>query len=182
MATAVQPIAGVYELDRAHSTVQFGITHVGVSTFRASFADVDARLVVEDGAMTLNGAVRVESISIVEPAEFREHVVRGADFFDADAYPEITFRSTEVELGAGGAVTVSGDLTIRGRSQPVSAQGTYEPPREDPFGGVRTGLALRAAIDRRNWDMTWQAPLPDGSDAVGWGVEITAQLELIKAG
>ena len=68
---------GTYELDRAHSTVQFAVKHVGVSTFRASFADVDARLTVEDGAIALEGRVGVESVSIVEPAEFREHVVRG---------------------------------------------------------------------------------------------------------
>lgn len=181
MATAAKTLIGTYELDRAHSTVQFAVKHVGVSTFRASFADVDARLTVEDDAIALEGRVGVESVSIVEPAEFREHVVRGADFFDADTFPEITFRSTSVELGDGGAATVTGRLRIRDASQVVTARGTYEPPREDPFGNVRAGLDLRVAIDRRGWQMDWQTPLPDGSDALGWDVEITAQLELIKA-
>jgi polyisoprenoid-binding protein YceI len=180
MATVAKTLIGTYELDRAHSTVQFAVKHVGVSTFRASFADVDARLTVEDDAIALEGRVGVESVSIVEPAEFREHVVHGADFFDADTFPEITFRSTSVELGDGGAATVAGRLTIRGASQSVTAHGTYEPPREDPFGNVRAGLDLRVTIDRRGWQMDWQTPLPDGSDAVGWEVEITAQLELIR--
>ena len=181
MATVAKTLTGTYELDRTHSTVQFAVKHVGVSTFRASFADVDARLTVEDDAIALEGRVGVESVSIVEPAEFREHVVRGADFFDADTFPVITFRSTSVELGDDGAVTLGGELTIRETSQTVTVRGTYEPPREDPFGNVRTGLDLRATIDRRNWAMDWQAPLPGGGDALGWDVEITAQLELIKS-
>ncbi|MGH3139523.1 MAG: YceI family protein [Gaiellales bacterium] len=181
MATTAKTLMGTYELDRAHSTVHFAINHVGVSTFRASFADVDARLTVEDDAIALVGRVNAESVSIVEPAEFREHVVRGDDFFDADAFPEITFRSTSVELDDDGAATVAGDLTIRGTSRPVTAHGTYQPPREDPFGNVRTGLDLRVTIDRRGWQMDWQTPLPDGGDALGWDVEITAQLELVRA-
>lgn len=181
MATVAKTLIGTYELDRAHSTVQFAVKHVGVSTFRASFADVDARLIVDDDAIALEGRVGVESVSIVEPAEFREHVVRGADFFDGDTFPVITFRSTSVELGDDGAVTLSGELTIREASRTVTARGTYEPPREDPFGNVRTGLDLRATIDRRSWEMDWQTPLPGGGDALGWDVEITAQLELIKA-
>jgi polyisoprenoid-binding protein YceI len=181
MATVAKTLIGTYELDRTHSTVQFAVKHVGVSTFRASFSDVDARLTVENDGIALEGCVGVESVSIVEPAEFREHVVRGADFFDADTFPVIRFRSTSVELGDDGAVTLAGELTIRETSQTVTARGTYEPPREDPFGNVRTGLDLRATVDRRSWSMDWQAPLPDGGDALGWDVEITAQLELIKA-
>jgi polyisoprenoid-binding protein YceI len=181
MATVAKTLIGTYELDRTHSTVQFAVKHVGVSTFRASFSDVDARITVDNDGIALEGRVGAESVSIVEPAEFREHVVRGADFFDADTFPVITFRSTSVELGDDGAVTLAGELTIRETSQTVTARGTYEPPREDPFGNVRTGLDLRATIDRRSWAMDWQAPLPGGGDALGWDVEITAQLELVKA-
>ncbi len=180
MATTVQPFVGRYELDRDHSTVQVAVRHQQVSTFRASFGDVDARLAADGDTIALEGQARVESVSIVEPPEFREHVVRGADFFDADAHPVITFRSTSVELGDDGTATVSGELTIRGATRLISAQGTYQPTREDPFGNYRAGLELYASIDRRSWDMNWQMPLPDGSDALGWEVEITVQLELIK--
>lgn len=180
MATTVQPFLGRYELDRHHSTVQFALRHVQVSLFRASFGDVDARLTVDDNGLALEGHARVESVSIVEPPEFREHVVRGADFFDADAHPFITFRSTSLELRDDATATVSGELTIRSVSRAITAHGTYQPTREDPFGNYRAGLELRASIDRRSWDINWQMPLPDGSDALGWEVEITVQLELIK--
>jgi polyisoprenoid-binding protein YceI len=180
MTTSVQPFAGTYELDRTHSTIQFAVRHQQLSLFRASFGDVDARLTAEDGTIALEGRARVDSISIAEPPEFRDHVVRGADFFDADTHPTISFHSTRIELRDDGTVTAGGELTIRGTAHSITAQGTYQSTREDPFGSYRAGLELRTTVDRRSWDMTWQMPLPDGSDALGWDVEITAQLELIK--
>ncbi len=180
MATTVQPLAGTYELDPHHSTVQFAVRHQQMSTFRASFTDIEARLILDGGTITLEGEARVESVTIAEPLEFREHVVRGADFLDADAHPIIAFRSTRVEIEDDGSATITGVLTIRGEARTITARGTYHPPREDPFGSQRAGLELRANVDRRTWDMNWQLPLPDGSDALGWDVEITAQLELIK--
>jgi|GEM_PF-704677 polyisoprenoid-binding protein YceI len=177
MATAAPPFTGAYELDRNHSSFQFAVGHVGVSTFRASFGDIDARLVIEDGSLVLEGRALATSVSIAEPG-FREHVVYGADFFDAGAHPVVTFRSTDLELRDDGTATVSGALEIRGISRFVVAEGTYEQPRRDPFGTVRVGLELSTTIDRRDWGMIWQMPLPDGGEALGWDVEITAHLEL----
>ena len=181
MATAVQPFTGSYELDPTHSTVQFAVKHVNVSIFRGSFSDVAATLNLEDGRIDLEGRVVTESISIHKPQEFRDHVLWSADFFAADANPAITFRSTSVDFDEDGEATVSGELTIRGLTRQVTAHGTYQPPREDPFGTYRVGLDLRTTVDRRNWEMGWQMQLPDGSDALGWNVEITAQLELVKS-
>lgn len=181
MATAVQLADGTYELDKTHSTVQFAVKHVGVSTFRASFGDIDARLVIANGSTELQAVAAVESVSIVDPPEFREHVVRGDDFFAADAHPDLTFRSTSIELAEDGTATVAGDLVVRGLSGAVSATGTFFPPTEDPFGGIRAGLELSATVDRRTWGMNWQTPLPNGGDALGWEVEVTAHLELTKS-
>lgn len=180
MATAAQPYTGVYEIDQAHSTVQFAVRHVGVSTFRASFGDVDALLAIGDDSVALEGSVRVDSVSIVDPPEFREHVVVGDDFFAAGTYPAISFRSTSVELSDDGTAVASGDLTMRGLTRPVTVRGTFQPPVEDPFGVHRVGLELGATVDRRDWELGWQMPLPDGGDALGWEVELTAQLELVR--
>ena len=180
MATAVRTADGVYELDKPHSTVQFSLRHVGVSTFRASFADIDGQLVIESGNAELWASASAESVSIVDPPEFREHVVRGDDFFAADAHPQLTFRSTSIEFSEDGAATVTGELAIRGVFGSISATGTFFPPTEDPFGGTRAGLELSATIDRRTWGMTWQTPLPNGGDALGWEVDVTAHLELTR--
>jgi polyisoprenoid-binding protein YceI len=178
MTTAV-PVAGeIYDLDRTHSTVQFAVRHVGVSTFRGSFDDVDAQLTRAGDEIELRAQAVVESISITEP-DFRAHVVDGDDFFAAGQSPVMTFRSTDVVLDDEHAV-VTGELTIRGVSQAVQAQGRFTAPSEDPFGNTRLGLELGATIDRREFGLTWQMPLPNGGDALGWEVAVTAQLEFIR--
>lgn len=179
MAIAVHALDGTYDLDKPHSTVQFAVRHLGISTFRASFDDIEARLTIEAGAATLKARALVESVSIVDP-EFREHVVRGEDFFAADEHPLVAFRSTSVDLEDDGTAVVTGDLTIRDISHQVTARGTFIPPTEDPFGGRRVGIALATTIDRKHWGLEWQAPLPNGGDALGWEVEITAHLELTR--
>ena len=97
MPTDIGTLAGNYEIDRTHSSVQFAVKHI-VTTFRASFADVEGRLVAANGSTALTASARAESLSITDPPEFREHVVRGGDFFNADEHPTVTFRSTDMEL------------------------------------------------------------------------------------
>ena len=176
-----QPIVGTYELDPVHSSLGFAVAHMGLSTFRSSFDDVEGRLTRRrrrHRSWRARGSTRSRSTS---PPEFREHVVHSDDFFQADAHPELTFRSTAVELRDDGSATVSGELTMRGVSRRITAHGSYRGPIEDPFGAERMALELRATIDRRAWGMSWQRPLPDGADALGWEVELTADLELVRA-
>jgi len=92
------------------------------------------------------------------------------------------FRSTRVELAEDGGVAVDGELEIKGIARPVTATGTYQPPVEDPYGASRTAIELRTVVDRRDWDMNWQMPLPAGGEALGYEVELTVHLELIKQG
>jgi polyisoprenoid-binding protein YceI len=148
MATTTPVLEGTYELDRTHSTVPFAIRYVGVSTFRASFADLEARLIIEDEDASLEASAVVESISIGEPPEFRDHVVRGSDFFAADAHPRISFHSTRVELAENGTAIIDGVPDIRGTQRPVTAAGTFTPPTKDPFGNTRLGFALEAVTHR----------------------------------
>lgn len=178
MTTSVLVAGEIYDLDRTHSTVQFAVRHVGVSTFRGSFDEVDAQLSRSDAGLQIRAQAVVSSISITDP-DFRAHVVDSGDFFAAAQNPVITFRSTEIVLD-GDDAEIAGELTIRGTSQAVRAHGTFTPPREDPFGSTRLGLELAASIDRRDFGMTWQAPLPDGGDALGWDVAVTAQLEFTR--
>ena len=180
MSTAmISPFAGTYVAD-SHSSVVFGIRHMGITMFRGSFTDVEARVVADESAIRIEGTVRVASISIGDPPEFRQHVVDSADFLDASRYPEITFVSRWVRLDEDGGVTVQGELAIRGVPRSVTAAGSYEGPVADPFGGERIALALSTTLDRRDWGMTWQQPMPSGADALGWAVEVDIRLELIR--
>ena len=180
MSVATQPITGTFVADPVHSSFQFAVKHMRVATYRASFDDADARVVADEQGIRLRVAVRVESISIKNPPEFRQHVVYGADFFDAGNHPEITFHSEDVQLSDDGAVTVRGDLTIKGITRLVTATGTYQPLVEDPFGSIRTAVEITATVDRREWDLSWQAPLPGGGDALGNDVTLSVHVELIK--
>ncbi|HET9258135.1 MAG TPA: YceI family protein [Pseudonocardiaceae bacterium] len=180
MSVATQPFVGTFVTDPVHSSFQFALKHMKIATYRASFGDVSARVAADEGGIRLNATIRVESISITYPAEFREHVVNGADFFDASNYPEIIFHSDDVELGDDGTLVVRGELTIKGITRPVVATGTYQLPVEDPFGGIRTAVELTATVDRRDWGMDWQAPLPGGGDALGNDVTLSVQAEFVK--
>jgi polyisoprenoid-binding protein YceI len=179
MSTTLHPFTGTYEIDPVHSTVQFAVSHI-VSTFRSSF-DVQGRLVVDEDGGSLTATTQVDSVSIEEPTEFRQHVVQGDDFFQAAEHPEITFRSTDVTLADDGQAIVTGELTIKTVKQAIRAVGTYRPPTLDPFGGERAGLKLQTTIDRRDWGFSWQMPLPHGGDALGWEVQLSAELELVRS-
>ena len=165
---------GAYTLDPVHSTFGFAVKHNGVSMFRAQFEQVDATL--EDG--TLTGTARVDSVKTALP-QLKEHLL-SPDFFNAADNPDITFRSTDIRLGQDGRAEVTGDLTIRGVTRPVTADGTYG-AAISPLGSEVVGFDLEATVDRRDYGLNWQAPLPSGGNAVAWEVRLEAQLELAKA-
>jgi polyisoprenoid-binding protein YceI len=180
MSTATQPITGTYAADPVHSSFQFAVKHMKVATFRAGFDDVSARLVAGDHGVQLEGRAKVESVTVTNPPELREHLVNSTDFFDAGNHPEIVFASQRVDLAGDGTATVEGELTIKGITKPVTAKGTYQEPVQDPYGGTRTALELTATLDRREWEMNWQAPLPSGDDVLAWDVTLTVNLELVQ--
>jgi polyisoprenoid-binding protein YceI len=174
MSTATTPFTGTYAVDPIHSSFGFAVRYQGVSLFKGSLAEVDAKLV--DGKLTGNASV--ESISIKNPPQFRAHVL-GEEFFDAANHPQVQFVSDSIELGEDGTAKVTGELTIKGITQPVTAVGTYAAPATDAFGGTRGHLNLEAQIDRTQYEMNWNAPLPSGGKALANDVTLTVELSLV---
>jgi polyisoprenoid-binding protein YceI len=173
-------LGGTFVADPTHSTVQFEVKHMGVARFRARFADYDIRISDTDGPLTTQGTIVVDSVSITAPKELRQAVVDGEDFFAAATHPNISFRSTDVTVQDDGTAQVSGELTIKGLTKPFTATGTATAPVDDPFGGVRAGVDLVAVVDRRDWGLSWQMPMPKGGDVLGYEVKLDLQLDLIK--
>jgi polyisoprenoid-binding protein YceI len=172
--SALQAIpAGSYQLDPVHSSLGFAVKHNGISTFRGQFEQVDASL--EDGVLT--GTAQVDSVKTVIP-QLREHLL-SPDFFNATETPTITFRSTEMRLGEDGSAEVDGQLTMRGVTQLVTAKGTYG-SATGLNGSQVVGFDLEATVDRRDYGLNWQAPLPSGGDAVAWDVTLQVHLELAQ--
>ena len=179
--TPASTFTGTYAIDADHSSAAFAVRHIGISTFRGAFTGMSGTVVVDgQGRLVISGSVPVEGLSVTSPVDLRAHLL-GEDFFDAANQPQITFAGRPAELGADGRISVAGELTMRNVTRPVGATGIYTAPVEDPFGGVRAAIELRTTIDRRDYGMTWNMPLPKGGDALGHEVELTVHLELLAA-
>lgn len=178
-ATALQPLAGTYAADPVHSSFAFAVRYMGVSTFRGTLDAVSATLTAGPDGAALEGAAQVESISIRTPQQFRDHVL-SADLFDAASHPQVTFRSTDVQLAEDGRAAVAGELTIRGTTHPVRAEGSWA-PEADTLSGRRAHLALETTIDRTAYGLSWNADLPSGGKALADDVTLTIELALLVA-
>jgi polyisoprenoid-binding protein YceI len=173
--STVTTLPGTYVADPIHSSFGFAVRYQGVSIFRGTLGDVSASLA--DGR--LEGAADVESISIRTPEQFRAHVL-SEEFFDAANHPQVTFVSTDVDLREDGTAVVAGELTIKGITHPVTATGTWIAPAADAFGNTRAHLNLEAVIDRTQWDMNWNLPLPSGGKALANEVTLTVDISLTE--
>jgi polyisoprenoid-binding protein YceI len=175
--TTVLPV-GTWNIDAVHSQVGFAVEYV-VGTFRGSFSPVDAKLEVgEDGSATLSGKAPVSGVK-VQDENLAAHL-QAPDFFDAERAPEITFTSTDVR-GSADALEIAGELQIRGASLPVTLTGTAGEQGVDAYGQSRFNLRLETAIDRTQFGIDWNNPLPNGEPSLANDVTLTAELYLVKA-
>jgi polyisoprenoid-binding protein YceI len=171
--------AGTYTIDKVHSTIGFAVKHMVVSTFRGRFEDYDASLTVgEDGTPRLTGTVRVGSIVVKDP-NLEAHL-QSPEFFDAERHPELRFESDSLRAD-GDEVVLDGRLTIKGETRPVEARGSLVGPVEDPMGNTKLGLELKAIVDRTEFGLNWNAPMPKGGVALANDVTLSVDLEFLKA-
>jgi polyisoprenoid-binding protein YceI len=159
--------------------VGFAVKHMVVSTFRGRFEDYDATLTAnEDGTLRLEGRVAADSIS-VKDENLAAHL-KAPDFFDTERHPDITFTSTLIRT-ENDALIVDGELTIKGNTRPIEARGTISEPAVT-FGDVeKVGIELEAIVDRTQYGLDWNAPLPKGGFALANEVKLVVELELAKA-
>jgi len=178
MTTASQPITTTWRVDAVHSTVGFAVKHMIVSTFRGRFETYDATLVDAGERLAIDGWVDVSSVVVRDP-DLAAHL-QSPEFFDAAAHPELRFSSSDIDIAEDGSALVDGELTIKGRTLPVRATGSATPALEDPFGGIRRGLELEATVDRREYGLAWNLPLPKGGLALDNDVRLLVNLEFTK--
>ncbi len=175
-ATGTLP-TGTWQLDAVHSQVGFAVKYM-VGTFRGSFSPVAATLSVSpDGGVSLTGSARAENVQVQEP-NLIAHLL-SPDFFDAERAPELGFQSSGVRV-SGEHVVIDGDLTIKGVTKPVTLEGDVTEPITDPYGRERIGITLAGAIDRTEFGITWNNPLPSGKSALANEVTLAAELYLVK--
>jgi polyisoprenoid-binding protein YceI len=182
--TAVQTGTSTWRLDPAHSSVEFSVKHMMMTTVRGRFKDVKATLTGDrdhpDDA-GVQATIDVKSIDTSVPD--RDAHLRGPDFFDAEHIPEITFRSTRVESPPkqdGDRFRVVGDLTIRDSTMEVVLDCEYEGRGSDPWGKTRAGFSFRTELDRREWGLKWNQALETGGVLVANKVRVEGEVQFVK--
>lgn len=168
---------GTWQSDRVHSRVGFTVKHMVVATYRAGFTDFDIRLGDEGGAPKLTGEARVASIESRDETQ-RAHLL-SPDFFDAERYPAITFESTAIRRD-GDQLVVEGELTIKGTTKRIEARGEISGPVVDISDTEKLGIYLETKVDRTDYGLNWNAPLPKGGFAVDHEVTLSVHLELAR--
>ena len=166
---------GTWTLDPVHSSVGFEVGYL-VGTFRGQFREVAAQLAVTGGDATLTGTARVASVD-VKDENLAAHLA-SPDFFDAERHPELRFASSSI--AGGDEVAIDGEITIKGVTRPVELTGTITEPTIDAYGNKRIGLKLSTTIDRTDFGVDWNAPLPTGKQALANQVLLVAELYFVK--
>ena len=168
--TAAVP-TGTWQADTVHSSVTFEVPYA-VATFSGSVSDFEATLA--EGRLT--GVARIASISVKD--ENLEAHLLSPEFFDAERNPEVRF-STDTVRRTGDEVELDGEITIKGITKPATLRGTIVGPTVDHFGKNRVGLSLETTVDRTDFDMNWNMPLPNGEPALANEVTLKADLTLV---
>jgi len=169
----------IYTIDPAHTTAEFVVRHMMIAKVRGRFTSVKGTIEVPEGGnvpSAIEANVETASIDTREPD--RDTHLRSADFFDAEKYGQITFRSTAID-GTDASFTVRGDLTIHGVTRPIKLAATFEGRGTDPWGNERIGYEAHAKISRKDFGLNWNQALEAGGVLVGDEVKIEINAEAI---
>ena len=175
-STTPIPAGTTWTVDNVHSTVGFAVKHMVVSTFRGRFEDYDATLTAKPTARCASRAASPPTRSPSRTRTCAAHL-KAPDFFDTERHPYVTFSSTLIRA-EDGTLIVDGELTIKGNTRPIEARGTITEPHVT-FGDVeKVGIELEAIVDRTEYGLDWNAPLPKGGFALANEVKLLVELEL----
>jgi polyisoprenoid-binding protein YceI len=170
-----------WRIDPAHSNIEFAVRHLMISSVKGRFTDVTGTAVTSDEDSTAGAVDITINVNSIDTREAqRDAHLRSADFFDAERFPTITFRSLRVQPTTDGAFNLLGELTIKGTTREVTLAVTPEGRGKDPWGGERAGFSATTKIRRSDFGLTWNQVLETGGLAVGDEVKIAIDLELIK--
>ena len=184
MATAVSAPGTVttWNIDPAHSGAEFKVKHMMISNVKGKFSGLSGVLKLDEtnyARSTVEASIPVSTVNTGD--EKRDGHLVSADFFDAEKFPAMTFKSTRIESVGGGDYEVTGDLTIHGVTKPVVLKlEDVSEPSKDPWGNHRIGLSVTTRINRKDFELGWNAALETGGVLVGEEVTITLDVEFIK--
>ncbi|MEP6916002.1 MAG: YceI family protein [Acidobacteriota bacterium] len=183
MSTAVQPVAArtTWTIDPVHSSAEFAIRHLMITTVRGRFTDLQGIAVTDDADLT-QGSVEVTiGVASIDTREAqRDAHLRSPDFFDAEKFSTMTFKSSQIRDASGDAFKLVGDLTIHGVTRQIVLDAKSEGRARDPWGGDRAGFHATTTIKRSDFGLTWNQLIETGGLAVADDVKITLDVQLLK--
>jgi polyisoprenoid-binding protein YceI len=180
--TAAPGTVTTWNLDPAHSVAEFKVKHMMISNVKGSFSGLSGTLQLDETDYTrskIEASIPVASLSTGDAQ--RDGHLKSADFFDAEKFPAITFKSTNIDSKGGADYAVTGNLTIHGITKSVTfAVEDVSEPSKDPWGNHRIGLSATTKINRKDFGLTWNSPLETGGVLVGEEVHISLEIQFIK--
>jgi len=180
-AIAGAPETTTWQLDPAHSSIEFAVKHLMIVTVKGSFAGIMASIVGDEsqpGGATVN--VSIDTATITTKNDQRDAHLRSPDFFDVEKFPTITFVGKRIVGDAFGDFQLVGDLTIRGVTKEITLDATFEGRAKDPWGGTRIGYSAKGKIRRSEFGLTWNQVLETGGVAVSDEVKISVEAQLVR--
>lgn len=182
LALPVAAATSTWQIDPNHSSAQFAVRHLGLSTVRGAFTKVNGTVQLDEKDIAKSSVeVTIEAASVDTRVEGRDKDLRSDHFFDAEKYPTLTFKSTKVEQAEPGKLKVTGDLTIHGTTKQVVLD--VEGPTgavKDPWGNQRVAATATTKINRQDYGVKWNAKMDNGGWVVGDDVAITIDVEMVQ--
>ena len=175
------PAPGVWEIDPAHAEVAFLGRHLMLSKVRGRFVGVSGAVAVADDPAASRLTVTIDMASVDSGDRARDDHLRSADFFDVEHHPVATFRSTAIAR-RGTRGTVTGDLTLKDVTRPVTLEVEYLGHARDPWGGDRAAFSAHATLNREDWGLTWNMLLDGGGLVVSKEIRLEIELEAVRTG
>src|SRR5206468_5245422 len=168
--------------DPMHTQVEFSAKHMGLMTVKGHFTKVRAAIDLNEDDFTASSVeAPIDTHSLITNDARRDAHLKSPDFLDVEQFPTITFKSTRIERAAHDEYKMTGDLTIRNVTRPITLAVVYSGQAKDPMGGVHAGFSAHATINRKDWGLTWNVALETGGLLVSEEVRLALEVEMLKA-
>lgn len=173
-------VSTTWTIDPSHSVVEFSVRHMMISTVKGRFNNVQGTITdVADDPSLSSVEVQIDPASINTGDDKRDAHLKSPDFFDVERYPVMTFKSTRIE-GTRANFTVTGDLTLKDQTRPVTLQATFNGEGQNPYGKTIASFSATTSLNRKDWGLNWNVALETGGVLVSDTIKLEMEVQAVK--